>query len=101
MTGRTARFQLFALDGKTNIRWRLLSPNNRELGRSYSSHATTDECFGAISSMVAALDELVVVTRRRDPTWWEWLLLEQERPVAISGRGHDRQIRSLQAVARF
>ncbi len=101
MTGGTAHFQLFALDGKTNIRWRLLSANNRELGRSYSTHPTTDECFAAIISMVAALDGLVVTTRRRDQSLWEWLLFDADRPIAMSGRGHDRQIRSIEAAARF
>jgi hypothetical protein len=97
----SAHFQLFALDGKSDIRWRLLSANNRELGRGYAMHASADECLTAIRLMLGALDELIPLTRRREGNLWQWALVADGVPVAISGHGYDRQVRSQEAANRF
>jgi hypothetical protein len=96
-----AHFQIFALDGKTDIRWRLLSANNRELGRGYSLHETAGECVAAIKAMVDGLGDLVALTRRREGNLWQWVLYADDEPVAVSGHNYDRQIRSQEAVDRF
>lgn len=96
-----AHFQIFAFDGKTDIRWRLLSANNRELGRGYSLHETAEDCVIAIKTMIGVLEDLVVVTRRREGNLWQWALLADDVPVAVSGHNYDRQIRSQEAVDRF
>ncbi len=101
MTASPAHFQLFAWDGKTDIRWRVLSANNRELGRSYSAVRTAEECLAEIAVMVAALAELVTITRRREENLWQWTLLSGNRPVAMGGHAYDRQIRSQEAASRF
>jgi hypothetical protein len=96
-----AHFQLFALDGKSDIRWRLLSANNRELGRGYSMHPSAEDCLNAMRLMLGALEELIPLTRRRDGNLWQWALLADGVPVAISGHGYDRQVRSQEAAVRF
>jgi hypothetical protein len=100
-TASAAHFQIFAFDGKTDIRWRLLSANNRELGRGYSLHATAAECIADIGAMLNVLDDLVALTRRRDGNLWQWSLVADEIPVAVSGHSYDRQIRSQEAANRF
>jgi hypothetical protein len=101
MTSGVAHFQIFAYDGKTDIRWRLLSANNRELGRGYTFHSTAEDCVANIAAMLEVLDDLVALTRRRDGNLWQWSLLAGEVPVAVSGHSYDRQIRSQEAANRF
>jgi hypothetical protein len=96
-----AHFQLFALDGKTDIRWRLLSANNRELGRGYSIHPNPQECLAAIGVLLDLLDDLVAFSRRRESNLWQWTLFCDHLPIAMSSHGYDRQIRSQEAANRF
>src|ERR1700722_11833502 len=99
-TGR-AHFQLFAADWKSDTRWRLLSANNRELGRSFLSHPNAESCLLAIKELLLVIDELVTQIRRREENLWQWLLVADDGPVAISGHAYDRQIRSQEAASRF
>jgi hypothetical protein len=94
-------FQLFALDERSAVRWRLLSANNRELGRGYAAHTGSEACIVAIAAMLERLDDLVAQTRRRDGNLWRWALVADEVLVVVGGHGYDRQIRSEEAAGRF
>jgi hypothetical protein len=96
-----AHFQLFAADWKSDVRWRLLSANNRELGRSYLAHPNAEACVLAIKEMVVVLDELTAQVRRKAGNLWQWMLVFDDAPVAVSGHAYDRQIRSQEAAGRF
>ncbi len=94
-------FQMFAADGKSALRWRLLSANNRELGRAWSYQPDTETCLLAIKQMLEQLDGLLLQTRRREGNVWQWMLCADESPIAISGHTYDRQVRAIEAAARF
>jgi hypothetical protein len=93
-------FQLFAVDDRSEIRWRLLSANNRELGRGCEAYPTVENCLLAIKHLVAQLDELVAQTRRREGNQWQWTLVAGSQPIVV-GHAYDRQVRSQEAATRF
>ena len=47
-------FQLYELDGKAGVAWRLLSANNRELGWGTAGYPSAGECVAAIQDMIVA-----------------------------------------------
>jgi uncharacterized protein YegP (UPF0339 family) len=96
-----SHFQLYALDGRSDIRWRLLAANNRELGRGYSAHVSVEACVAAIAEMVAVLDDLVARVRRRNGDSWQWTLDCGNESIVVGSQAYDRQIRSEQAATRF
>ncbi len=96
-----SHFQIYALDGRSDIRWRLLSANNRELGRAYRAHVTVEDCVAAIGEMLSALDDLVAHVRRRDGNTWQWTLLAGNEPVVVSSHLYDREDRSEESARRF
>jgi hypothetical protein len=95
-----AHFQMFAATDQGEIRWRLLSGNNRDLGRGVAAYADAESCRLGIKQMLAVLDELVPQVRRGDHLW-QWSLLAEQLPVISGGHAYDRQIRCEQALAQF
>jgi hypothetical protein len=100
-SGTAAHFQLFATDFDSDIRWRLLSGNNRELGRSANSYPDAESCQLEIKHVLAGVAELVPHVRRREGNVWRWILLDGIIPLAVGGRDYDRQVRCEQAVDLF
>jgi hypothetical protein len=96
-----AHFQLFAQDGKSAICWRLLSGNNRELGRGALSHADLESCLLAIKQLLESLDELCPDIRRKEGHLWQWSLLADDDVVVTSSHAYDRRIRCMQAMEHF
>ena len=96
-----AHFQLFAQDGKSAISWRLLSGNNRELGRGAVSHPDLETCLLAIKQMLESLEALSPDVRRKDAHLWQWSLLDDDDVVVTSSHAYDRRIRCLQALDHF
>jgi hypothetical protein len=96
-----AHFQLFAADDRSDIRWRLLSANNRELGRGCEAYGTAENCLLAIKHLIGQLDELVPSIRRREGNLWQWSLVIASVPIVIGGHPYDRQVRSQEAASRF
>lgn len=101
--GRAAgcRVQLFARTPSDAVRWRLLSSNNREIGRGLESYPDAESCRLAVKELQARLDYAETVVRRADPNAWVWQLLIAGRPVAASAHGYDRQIRCGRGVLQF
>lgn len=99
-TGR-AHIQLFAADERAEVRWRLLSGNNRELGRGAAGHPDAESCLLGIKAVLVMLDDLTAQVRRSDGHLWQWRLLDAEDPIVISGHAYDRQVRCQQAMAQF
>lgn len=100
-TSGPAHFQLFGADSRGHIKWRLLSGNNRELGRSTLAYPDAELCQLAIKSFVETIDDLAPQVRRRGATGWAWMLLQDDEPVVSSGHPYDRQVRCEQALATF
>jgi hypothetical protein len=97
-----AHVQLFANTPSSPVRWRLLSGNNREIGRSVDEFADAETCRLAIKDLQNALDELTSSVRRTVSNEWTWELTRGTAPVAVSGpRGFDRMIRCKQGLSSF
>lgn len=83
------------------VRWRLLSANNREIGRGlldYPDPETSRIAIRELQRDVVLLDQRI---RRIEPNRWLWEVYQARVPVAMSGRPFDRLIRCEQAVDRF
>ena len=88
-----------ASPGGTGI-WRLVAPNNRELGRSWSAYATFDEARGHVKQLQRDIGSLAV-TGVRGPTssQYGWVASLGERRVITSGRWFGASSTSLQSAA--
>ena len=93
--------QLFARTASAPVRWRLLSGNNREAGRSAETYADVESARVGVKELQATLDELVPTVRRTTSNEWAWQLTYAGDVVAVSGRGFDRLIRCEQGLAQF
>ena len=94
-------FQMcLAADGES-ASWRLLSGNNRNLGRSGGVYESVAECQGAIIAMVDGIDVLQGVVRPAGEHRWVWMLRDGAEIVAISGHRYDRQVRCEAARQQF
>jgi hypothetical protein len=96
-----AHFQLFATTASSPIKWRLLSGNNRELGRAVDTYTDAESCLVAVKQFVEGIDELAGLVRRRDGGGWGWWLASETGIVVTCGRSYDRQIRCEQALLNF
>jgi len=94
-------FQLFADASGQGIRWRLLSGNRREIGRSVLSYPDTSQCGSGIDWMRTHLSDLMTRIQRSDSGGWSWELLYEDEAIVMSGRRFDRQIRCVQALSLF
>ena len=93
--------QLFARTADAPVRWRLLSGNNREAGRSAMSYPDAETARIAVKEFQIIVDELQPTVRRTTSNEWAWQLSHLGQLVAVSGRGFDRLIRCEQGLAQF
>ncbi|CAN5611038.1 hypothetical protein BH10ACT8_BH10ACT8_18270 [soil metagenome] len=94
-------FQLYASGPGARVNWRLLSGNNRDLGRGCVSSENPDECRVAILSVVRGLPDTTSIIRPGSQNRWVWALLLNGLTVAASGRDYDRQVRCEAARVQF
>ena len=99
--GVQAHFQLFATDTCSPIRWRLLSGNNRELGRCLATYVDIESCLVAMKIFVESAIEMTGQVRRREGGGWAWTLSSGSETIVVCGRSYDRQVRCEQALANF
>ncbi|TDT95719.1 hypothetical protein EDD99_7554 [Streptomyces sp. 846.5] len=82
--------------------WRLLGPNNRELGRGAAAFGTAESCLDAVLRLRADVHRAVVAALRTQPgAMWAWRLSVDELPVAASGRAYRRQRECQYNLAQF
>jgi hypothetical protein len=73
------------------VMWRLLSGNNRELGRGASAFADLESAVSAVVVLRSRLGDVTTRIIREDrPGEWAWILLLGEHPVARSARTYQR-----------
>lgn len=101
MTTLGCRVQLFARTPSDAVRWRLLSNNNREIGRGAEFFADAETCRIAIKELQTSIDEYRCVVRRADAHSWIWQLIDDGRVIALSAHGYDRQIRCGRSLEHF
>jgi len=82
--------------------WRLLSRNNRELGRSPDVHATVAECVAAVERLRTVVDEAarLLSVDDRDGRWC-WRLVVDGVTVAVSARSYHRQRECVYSLDQF
>ncbi|HEY3088481.1 MAG TPA: hypothetical protein VGJ59_10515 [Jatrophihabitantaceae bacterium] len=95
-------FQIFAASASAPLRWRVLSGNNRELGRSFETFPDTEACRQAIGDLRLALDLLLPQVRREGRDRWLWELRRADGAVlVVAAHPFDRQVRCRKAVDQF
>jgi hypothetical protein len=94
-------FQLYSSRPGAGVNWRLLSGNNRDLGRGCLFSDDADACRDAIAAVVRGLPVASGVIRPGSQNRWTWALLVDGVTVAVSGRDYDRQVRCEAARAQF
>jgi hypothetical protein len=93
--------QLFAQTGTSPVRWRLLSGNNREIGRGAESFPDAESCLVAVKELQTLVAEFAGTVRRDDGHSWIWQLTLGERLVATAAHGYDRLIRCERGMSQF
>jgi hypothetical protein len=93
--------QLFSQTANAPVRWRLLSANNREIGRGVDEYPDAESCRVGVKVLQSIVDELDGIVRRTSSHEWAWQLRQDGQPIALSGRGFDRLIRCEQGLAQF
>jgi hypothetical protein len=86
----------------SGICWRLLSPNNRQLGRSADVFDDLAACVRAVDLFLAGLDHAEpLVTRQMFPVRWTWRVFEGSSVVAMSGRWFESQRQAIRTLDNF
>ncbi|MGX7677996.1 hypothetical protein ACSMXN_03770 [Jatrophihabitans sp. DSM 45814] len=94
-------FQVYAASESSVVGWRLLSGNNRDLGRGPELYADVDGCRQAILDLLDHLDECRGSVRPAAQNRWAWTLKVDGIVRAVSGHNYDRQLRCEQARLQF
>lgn len=94
-------FQLYRQGLAGAVRWRVLSANNRDMGRGAKDFPDEEACIAGIASFLAHLDRLVVSLSRTPENRWAFRLIGPDEVVATSGHAFDRRTRCERAAARF
>jgi len=99
--GGQPHIQLFAQDESAPVRWRLLSGNNRELGRGTDEFEDRESCCLTIKQLQIATAALEHTVQRTSSSTWVWLVALEGQVVAASGHRYDRLIRCRQGLMHF
>jgi hypothetical protein len=93
--------QLFAQSASAPVRWRLLSGNNRDMGRGLDEFDDPESCGVALKQLQMDAAGLTPRVRRLTPSSWEWEIALDEVPIASAGHPFDRLIRCEQGMSQF
>jgi hypothetical protein len=94
-------FQIFAASASAPLRWRVLSGNNRELGRSFETYPDAETCRRAIGDLRSVVDMLLPQVRREGRDRWIWELYRDGAVLVVAAHPFDRQVRCRNAVDQF
>ena len=96
----SARYQFFTRFPRV-VEWRLISSNNRELGRCTEPYSDLVSCTAAVERLrdrIDSADELVL----QDPSGgWRWRLSFQDQAVAMSCRAYTRRVECTATLLQF
>jgi hypothetical protein len=96
----TARFQFFTRRPAT-VEWRLISANNRELGRSAVPVGTLDASVGVVLDLRATIEGFTDEVLADPRGGWRWRLLRDGTPIAVSSRPFLRRVACEATLAQF
>lgn len=94
-------FQLYRQGPDGPVRWRILSGNNRDMGRGAGEYATQDECLAGIADFLGSVALLTTGLLRTADNRWAFRLLRRDEVMASSGHAFDRRTRCEQAARRL
>lgn len=98
-TVASARFEL--CQAPAGVTWRLLSSNNRDLGRSAQAFAEVRTCQATVRRLQELVGEVTVVQVRAGRVDWSWRVRLDGVDVAVSSRTYQRRIQAESACAVF
>lgn len=81
--------------------WRLLSNNNRDLGRAGAIFPDVDSCVAAVERLRRVGDRAVPLAMRDGRADWTWRVQVDQVPVAVSSRPYHRRIQAEYACTEF
>ena len=81
--------------------WRLLSGNNRDMGRGVVAYRDAEACGAGIREILRRLDELDPVFIPDGGNAWRWFLRYKGEPIVSSGHAYDRKIRCKEGQLQF
>ena len=94
------RFQLFTI-GSPEVWWRLMSANNRDLGRAGAPLGGAQACAAAVRALQDELDLLVGSVHPDDSGSWRWQLARGSEPWAVTSRAYLRSVECRSALSSF
>ena len=84
------------------VHWRLLSGNNRQLGRSSTLYADEGSARAAAIQLIEELDVSEhLVVRLTGPTRWVWSIWQDRTVLAVSGRSFEMERAATRGLDRF
>jgi hypothetical protein len=90
------------LAGSTWFAWRLLSGNNRELGRSAQLMSSQDDSLADVERAMTAIATAMIETRRSASYGtYGWIARDHDRPIALSGKSFARLRDAENAASQF
>jgi hypothetical protein len=90
-SGRS-HFEIYS-QGALGVRWRLLSGNNRDSGRSAMYFVDAEACLSALSNLIDLVEDLAPMHVLASDNRWEWKLSLGNVALATSSRTFDRRLR--------
>jgi hypothetical protein len=93
-------FEIYA-QGSLGVRWRLLSGNNRDSGRSAVHYVDSDACLSGLRNLIELVDDLQPVHVLAADNRWEWRLCLGSVALASSSRTFDRRLRCVASSQWF
>ena len=96
-----AHFQMYAHGTKPPVRWRLVSDNNRELGRGQVEYDDVESCRLGVKQFVYRLGEVSGGLVEAGPNRWRWQAVLDGVVVAQSSHTFDRRNRCGSARLAF
>ncbi len=105
-----ARFQFYEAKSRgvasgtaagAGVTWRLLSGNNRDLGRAAAVYPDVLSCLGAVQQMRQLLAVAVAVVSRGAGSAWTWRMQADCHELAVSSRSYQRRVQTEYAFAVF
>jgi hypothetical protein len=104
-----ARFEIYLVRHQTadnfesaaGATWRLLSNNNRDLGRAVSIFEDVDGCLVAVGHLRRNAARATPVSMRAGRADWTWRVQVDQIPVAVSSRRYQRRVQAEYACGVF
>jgi hypothetical protein len=94
-------FQIYSSESSAAARWRLLSGNNRDMGRGVLVYRDLDACRLGIHEVLRRMDELEPAFLPDVNNTWRWFLRYNGEPVVTSGHPYDRKVRCKEGCVQF